>query len=139
MRVLAVDYGRRRIGLAYSDPTRTIVSHCETITVANLDHAANLLTAYIKENEISLVVLGIPVRQDGSEGDIAEEVRILSEALSRKNPEIGIDIMNERYTSKMAERLVHSMGLKIGDDKGKVDALAASVLLEDYLSRPGIR
>jgi len=137
MRVLAVDYGRRRIGLAYSDPTRTIVSHSETITVVNLANAANLLSSYIVENEISVVVLGVPIRQDGSHGEMVGEVEELAGLLGKKNPEIRIDVMDERYTSLMAERLMHDMGMKVGNDKGKVDALSASILLENYLLKMG--
>ncbi len=132
-RALAIDYGRRRIGLAVSDPEFIIVSRNSTIEISGFTDALKKLYDYIIDNEITEVVVGYPLKEDGSVGEIAGDVKKLTGKLKRRFPVIPVTLMDERYTSVLAEKYIHESGGKIGDDKGRVDAAAASILLEDYL------
>ena len=134
-RVLAIDYGRRRIGLAYSDPSRTIVSHSETIVTGGLKDTMRRLTDFILSNDIGEIVIGYPKRQDGTPGELTEEIDKICLRLSDRFPEIPIEQIDERYTSLLAMRYMHEGGLKVGDDKGRVDSTAASILLEEYINK----
>jgi putative Holliday junction resolvase len=132
-RILAIDYGRRRIGLAVSDPTRTIVSQSLTITVASLAEAVRTVSAYIKENSISEVVVGYPLREDGGKSDICSDVDSMIDSLADSHPDLEVHRSDERYTSAIARDIIHAVGGKVGKDKGKVDAKAAEIILRDFL------
>lgn len=134
-RALAIDYGRRRIGLAYSDPEQIIVSHRETIRITGMNDAIRKLTDYIRVNEIEEVVVGMPYREDGEVGELGGEIEYLRSALHERLPEITIEFADESYTSHIGRRILHESGMKIGDDKGMVDAAAAGIILDDYINR----
>lgn len=134
-RALAIDYGRRRVGLAYSDPDQIIISHRETILITGMNDAIKKLSHYIELNEIGEVVIGFPYREDGSAGELGAEIEYLKSALSKELPGLTIELADERYTSHLGAKIVHLSGKKIGDDKGRVDAAAAGVILEDYINR----
>jgi len=134
-RALAIDYGRRRIGLAYSDPGQIIISHRETILITGMNDAIRKLSQYIKQNEIGEVVIGFPFREDGSDGELGAEIEYLKSALSKKLPGLTFEFADERYTSYLGAKIVHLSGKKIGDDKGRVDAAAAGIILEDFMNR----
>jgi len=134
-RYLAIDYGRRRVGVAYSDPEHIIVSRSETILISSFKDMLRKLRSYITEHEISEIVIGYPIRQDGNRGDLCDEIDKLKSKLNASFPKVKIELLDERYSSQMAERYLHDLGLKVGDDKGRVDATAAGILLEDYLNK----
>lgn len=137
-RVLAIDYGRKRIGLAYSDPSRTIVSHSETIVIKGLKDTMRRLIDFVRANDIGEIVIGYPLKQDGTPGELTEEIERICSRLTERFPEIPIERIDERYTSLLAMRYMHEGGLKVGDDKGRVDSTAASILLEEYINRKGV-
>ena len=132
---MAVDYGRRRVGLAHSDPGRVIVSHRETILVNGIKDAVGKLVDYVRKNEICEVIVGYPYRQDGIPGELTKDIDKLCLSLQKRLPEITIEKVDERYTSMLAIRYIHQSGKKVGDDKGRVDAAAAGILLDEYLRR----
>jgi putative Holliday junction resolvase len=134
-RALAIDYGRRRIGLAYSDPEQIIVSNRETIRITGMRDAIIKLTDYIKLNEIAEVVIGMPYREDGGVGELGNEIEYLRDELIKRLPDVKIEFADESYTSHIGTRILHESGMKIGDDKGRVDAAAAGVILDDYINR----
>ena len=134
-RVLAIDYGRRRIGVAYSDPTRIIVSHSETILVRGFKDVLRKLFDYIHKSEVGEIVVGYPYKQDGTPGLLAEEVEKLCSHLQKRFPKIPVEQLDERYTSLLAIRYIHQSGMKVGDDKKRVDSTAAAILLEEYIGR----
>ncbi len=134
-RVLAIDYGRKRIGVAYSDPGRIIVSHSEAIEVNGKKDAIGKLTLYISANEIDEVVIGYPIREDGERGELCEEIDLFCEGLKSSLPGVVFRTLDERYTSVIATGRIHAAGGKVGDNKGRVDAGAAEVLLGEYLDR----
>ncbi len=132
-RILSIDYGTRRVGLAMSDPTRSIAFPLKTIDLKKSRESIETRIASLAvEHEISLLVVGLPVTERGDKGERAREVE---EFISRLKPmiECGIVTWDERYTSARAERAIHELGEKIGRDKGKVDRIAAVFILQNYL------
>ena len=140
-RVLGLDYGRKRIGVAISDPLGTFAQPETTIEVANPGEALPELERICAEREVTRVVVGIPLDQNGEPGPMAEEVRRWSEKLADKL-DIPIILRDERFSSQWAERV--ELETRSGGnqrkrkrrDKARVDALAAQAILEDYLRAP---
>ncbi len=130
-RTLAVDLGTRRVGLALSDPLGLAASPLETITFVSLTHLAERLAEMCREREVRVVVVGLPVREDGSEGEGCARSRKLIEMLAARGvPAIPWD---ESWTSREAEAILRSAGETVRRTTGKVDAVAASLILRDYL------
>ncbi len=134
-RILALDYGQRRIGVALSDPTHTIASPLATLTRRQGKRPpwAEILRL-IQENEVEEVVLGLPLDLSGEEGEWATEVRVFGEQLARRSS-LPIHWVDERLTSVRAERTVRSLGLKRSqrEQKERVDAAAAALILQNFL------
>lgn len=133
-RVLAVDYGRRRLGLAISDPTGTITTGLETLTVKATAEAVARIAAGRGEWEYTRIVVGLPLLTSGEPGDMAAEVLAFVEEL-REACGVPVLTLDERFTSQEAERILHQMGKKIKGNKGTIDRLSAEILLRDYLDR----
>ncbi len=133
---MALDYGRRRIGVAASDPTRTIASPHSA--VANRDPAVEppeTLVALIGRLEPALIVLGVPLNMDGSEGDMAAEARRFGRRLAALTGVRVVEV-DERLTTVEAEERLLGLGLRRRKrrEKGRADMLAAALLLEEYLA-----
>lgn len=132
-RVLAIDYGERRIGLAVSDPTRTIASPAGFVTrragkrppVAELVRQAQTL-------EATALVLGLPLDDDGNETPRSEEVRRVAAELERRTG-LSVTLVDERYTTAAALRAIREMDGSTRGRRGDVDALAAAILLQHAL------
>jgi putative Holliday junction resolvase len=135
-RVLAIDYGERRIGLAISDPTRTIATPAGYILrrVGKRPPVAELLRR-IQELEAGEVVLGLPLDGNGDETDRSREVRTIGEKLTERG-HVAVRLVDERFTTAAALRAVQEMGGSTKGRKGDVDALAATVLLQHALQFP---
>lgn len=137
MRVLGIDFGERRIGLALSDPTGMLASPLETVTrragkrppLARLEEVA-------RARDVSHLVVGLPLSLNGQETPWCEEVRRMGDALADRLS-LPVDYVDERMTSVQAERAIRSIGLpKVKrEDKGRVDAAAAAVILQAWLDR----
>lgn len=136
-RLLAVDYGAKRLGVAISDPTRTIASPLTTLVrrTGKRPPWAELVRL-IDENEIAELVVGLPLDLSGDEGAWAAEVREFGGELTRRTG-LPVHWVDERLTSVQAERAVRGSGLKRSDreDKSRVDAAAAALILQAYLQR----
>jgi putative Holliday junction resolvase len=130
-RILALDVGDRRVGIAATDPSRTLASPLETYQRssegADIAHVKNLAAI---ENA-SLVVVGLPVNMDGSEGSQAEKTRKFAESLAQAG--LAIQLWDERLTSVEATRRLRDLGYKPKDIARRVDELAAVLILEDYM------
>lgn len=136
-RILALDYGERRIGIAVSDPTRTIASPLTTLTRRPGKRPPwTELAAVVAEQEPAAFVVGLPLDLAGEEGAWAAEVRDFAAQLERRfgRPVHWVD---ERMTSVLAEQAVRGIGLKRSqrEEKGRVDAAAAAIILQAHLSR----
>jgi len=134
-RVLAVDWGERRIGLAVSDPTRMIASPAGFIArrAGKRPPIAKVIER-AKELEATAFVLGLPLDENGDELPRAGEVRDVAAKLAQRTG-MPVELVDERYTTSAARRAVRQLGGRPGDRPGDVDALAATVLLQHVLGR----
>ena len=135
-RTLAFDYGERRIGVAVSDPTRTIASPLGTLTRrAGKRPPWAEISALVAEQEADEIVVGLPLDLAGGEGAWAAEVRGFGDDLQRRTG-LPVHWMDERLSSVRAERAVRTMGLRKGqrEEKARIDAAAAAVILEGWLA-----
>lgn len=134
VRVLGVDFGRRKIGLALSDPLG-MAHPLGTEKVSGLHHIVERILELVKEREVSEVVLGYPLKQDGTVGEMALEVEKLADLLKKEG--IKVVLLDERFSSERAIRSLHIMGKKMGKNKRDIDTMAAALLLQEYLDRKG--
>lgn len=136
-RVLAVDYGERRIGLALSDPTRTIASPAGFIERrAGKRPPVAELVRRAEAAEATAIVLGLPLDGNGDETPRCAEVRAIGAALIERTG-LSVRYVDERFTTAAALRTVREMGGSTAGRKGDVDAMAATVLLQHALRMPG--
>ena len=137
MRVLGIDYGERRVGLALSDPTGTIASPLPTLTRrARKRPPLSALEELARDHDVGAVVLGLPLTLAGHESDWTREIRDVGDALAKR---LGVPVhyVDERLTSVMAERAVRSLGLpkREREKKARIDAAAAILILQRWLDR----
>ncbi len=132
MRVMAIDYGDRRTGIAVSDLTGTLAGETWTIKEWNPETLAEKIAAEVKSREVSKLVLGLPRNMDGSEGARAEKSRAFAELLEKKTGFVPI-MWDERRTTVDADRILRENGRRGKKKKAVVDAVAAMLILEGYL------
>jgi putative Holliday junction resolvase len=131
-RVLALDLGKKRIGLALSDELGITAQGLPTLERRNKRADFAALSALVRENNVRQIVLGLPLRMSGEEGSQADWVRAFAEEL-RGHVDVPIDLRDERWTSKQAERTLMGSGIRHEDRKPAIDRLSAVILLQDYL------
>ena len=136
MRILALDHGTVRIGVALSDELKMIASPLEFIPAEPVADVFAKLRELIREKEVELIVIGMPRNMDGSYGPAAEKVREFATAL-KDAIAIPIKLWDERLTSTQANRLLISGGVRRNQRKEKVDGMAAAILLQSYLDSTG--
>jgi putative Holliday junction resolvase len=135
-RILAIDYGERRIGLALSDPTRTIASPAGFVTRrAGKRPPIAELARRAADSDSTEIVLGLPLDQHGDDTPRATEVRRIAAELEKRTG-LPVTLVDERYTTAAALRTVRAMGGSTRGRKGDVDALAATILLQHALQLP---
>jgi putative Holliday junction resolvase len=133
-RVLAIDYGERRIGLAVSDPSRTIASPAGFVSRrAGKRPPVAELVRQAEAHEATALVVGLPLDDAGNETPRSEEVRRVAAELERRTG-LAVTLVDERYTTAAALRAVREMGGSVRGRRGDVDALAAAVLLQHALA-----
>ncbi len=133
-RILSIDLGHIRMGLALSDPMRIISSPYETKLVKDLKikDVIAIILEEIKKNEVDLIVLGYPLGLKGQKTEKTKEVEKFHKVLS-KATDLQVDLFDESYSSSRAHKIMHSMGKKTGHNKAMVDSIAASIILDDYM------
>jgi len=131
-RILAIDYGLKRTGIAVTDPLKIIASALTTIESPKL---ISFLENYFKQEQVELILIGEPKNLDGSDTHATQPVKRIIEELKKKFPAIPIKTVDERYTSKMASRAMIDMGMKKKQrrEKGMVDQIAAAIMLQEYM------
>lgn len=132
MRILALDHGTVRIGVAVSDELKMFASPLEFIPAEPFAAALNRLQQLLREKEVELIVLGMPRNMDGSYGPAAEKVRAFADQL-RGGVTVPLVLWDERLSSVQAQRMLRQAGHKAKQQRGRVDASAAAVLLQSYL------
>jgi putative Holliday junction resolvase len=138
-RILGIDYGERRVGLALSDPTATIASPLPTLKRRKGKRPPVAPVArLVEEHEVEEIVVGLPLTLEGEDSDWTREVRRFGEALGERTG-LPVTFQDERMTSVRAERAVRSLGLskEKREEKERIDAAAAVLILQAYLDSRG--
>jgi putative Holliday junction resolvase len=134
MRVIAVDPGTKRVGVAVSDPTGTIAQALTTVQAEPRDTLAARLSQIAADQEAKRIVVGLPLRLDGSYGPEAKAARDLADEL-RKASSLPVELVDERLTTVAAERSLVAGGMRRAKRKLSVDRVAATLLLQSHLDR----
>ena len=131
-RILAIDYGGKRTGLAVTDPMQIIETGLITIESKEL---IPYLKKYFLAETVELIIIGLPVNWDESDTHGTPLVKAAIKKLEKEFPNIPLKTVDERYTSKMAKDAMLQMGMKKKDRriKGNVDIIAATIILQEYL------
>ena len=132
MRILAIDHGTKRMGLALSDELRVIAQPLEYVAAQPADAFLERLKVLVREKEVGLVLVGMPRNMDGSYGPAAAKVQEFVTALRAALP-APIRTWDERLTSVQANRLLIQGNVRRDQRKEKVDKMAAAILLQSYL------
>ena len=132
MRIMAIDYGEARIGLAVSDLTGMICGEAWTMNEWNMERAAQRIFEEAKLRDVGTLVLGLPKNMDGTEGVRAEKSREFAKLLTEASG-LPVVLWDERRSSIEAHAILHSVGKKEKQHRKTVDAVAASLILECYL------
>ena len=132
-RIMGVDWGERRVGIALSDETRTIASpHTFLTRSPNIDSDIGKIKDLASENDVELILLGMPIRMDGTKGQAAEEVTMVAERM-RSAHGLTVQTWDERLSTAQAERTLIGGDVSRKKRKGKVDQVAAAIFLQSFL------
>lgn len=134
-RLLAIDYGLKRTGIAVSDPLKIIATPLDTVATEKL---LEYLENYFKKEPVEAIIVGMPRRLNNAPSEMAVEVVKLMKLLQEKFPPIPVKEMGERHTSQAALEAMLTGGMKKKDrqDKGNVDKISAVLILQEYMSLP---
>jgi len=136
MRILALDHGTRRIGVAVSDETKTIAQPLEFIPAEPFADFLERLKKILAEKEVDLILLGLPRNMDGSYGPAAQKAQAFAAVLNTALT-VPIKMWDERLTSTMANRILIQGNVRRAQRKEKVDKMAAAILLQSFLDSQG--
>lgn len=132
-RIIGIDYGRKRIGVAYSDFLRLTAQPLTTIIIKSPAEAVKKVCAALVEHDVELVVVGLPVSIDGySGGQMADEIRRFARGLEQAGYRVHLE--DEAFTSETAKGIMRAGGRTEKQMRGKLDMLAAQVILQDFLN-----
>lgn len=136
MRVLCIDYGARRCGLAATDPLKIIASAIGTFAPEAL---LPFLKDYFQQENVERVLIGYPTHKDGNPTHATPLVEAFMKKFKKAFPQIPIEPIDEQYSSKFASQAIAGMGLKkkTREQKGLIDEVAATMLLQEWLERNG--
>jgi putative Holliday junction resolvase len=131
-RILSIDFGRKRVGLAVTDPGQIIATRLTTIPTHTV---LNYLTKYFQKEKVDTVVVGYPVQMNNEASDSVRYINPFLKKFQIHFPEIKLEIFDERFTSKMAFQTMIDGGLKKKkrQDKALVDGISATIILQNYL------
>lgn len=136
-RILAFDYGTKRIGIAATDPLKIIANSLTTIHPKDI---IEVLKKYLLTEQVELFVVGMPKQMDGSLSESAQQVKGFVTLLKNNFPTILVELIDERFTSKMASATIAQSGLKkiARQNKALVDEVAATIILQSYLEKQSL-
>lgn len=133
-RILAIDWGTKRTGIAVSDPLRIIAGGLETVATAQLE---SWIGSYIEREKVDLIVVGKPLQPNGLPSATLPRIEEFVKRLNRLHPTLKVVMYDERYTSVLAHRAMIEGGMsqqRRRNDKGIVDQISATILLEDFMA-----
>lgn len=133
-RVLGLDLGTKRIGLALSDPDRRIASPAGVLVCRSPKHDLAALRALIAEREVRCIVIGLPLHMSGRRGTDAQRAEAFAATL-REATGLPVDLIDERWTTREAARVMHEAGRSAKQQRGVIDGVAAALLLDTWISR----
>ena len=133
-RILSIDYGKKRTGLAVTDPLKIIATGLTTVETPKLHE---FLKNYLAKEQVEMVIIGMPLNWDDTATHATPLVQQFVKEFQKKYPAIPIREVDERFTSKMASRAMLQMGLKKKQrqNKAMVDEIAATIMLQEYMQR----
>lgn len=131
-RILCIDYGRKRTGLAVTDPLQIIASALITVETKEL---LIFLKKYFQQEQVELILIGEPYNLDGSPTHATALILQFIQKLKKEFPSIPVQTLDESFTSKMASKAMVDMGMKKKDrrEKGNIDKIAATIMLQEFL------
>ena len=131
-RILSIDYGRKRTGIAVTDPLQIIAGGLATVSTSEL---FEWLQQYLKREQVERIVIGEPRQPNGQPSENLQRVQQFVNRWRKAHPEVPIDYYDERFTSVLAHQAMLDGGLrkKARQDKALVDEISATIILEDYL------
>ena len=132
MRILAVDPGSKRIGLALSDPTETIAQALATVPAEPVESLPARVAAVARTHAAERLIVGLPLRLDGTHGPEAAAARSLADAIRRESG-LPVELVDERLTTAAAERALIAGGVKREQRRQGIDRVAATMLLQSHL------
>lgn len=135
-RILAFDYGKKRTGVAATDPLQMIANSIETVPTSQImDFVAN----YLKNEKVELFVLGYPRQMNNQPSETVPAIEAFARKLKTQYPDIPVEFEDERFTSKLAQQAIIMGGVKKKDrqNKGLVDSVSATIILQSFLYRRG--
>ncbi|MDA8685879.1 Holliday junction resolvase RuvX [Robiginitalea sp.] len=136
-RIMALDYGKKRTGIAVTDPLQLIASGLQTVPTSDL---LSYLERYLKEETLDCIVVGEPRQMDYSPSEVETDIQVFLNRLTNRFPGLTIARQDERFTSKMAVQAMIQGGMKKKkrQDKAAVDQISATLILQAYLSKKSI-
>ncbi len=137
-RILAIDYGLKRTGIAITDPLQIIATALETVETSTL---INFLKNYFRKETVDEVIIGMPKKLDNLDSDTAPEIRKFIELFKKNFTSMAIKEVDERFTSSMAQQAMIAGGMKKKDRqiKGNVDKISATLILQSYMQSKSLR
>ncbi len=135
-RILSIDYGTKRTGIAVTDPLQIIASPLQTVPTANI---IDFLQTYIFTEEVEKIIVGEPRKHDDSEAEIMPKIRQFVADINKIFPHIPIEMQDEQYTSFEAKRIILQAGIPKMKrrDKSLVDKISASIILKEWMEANG--
>ncbi|WP_017256801.1 Holliday junction resolvase RuvX [Pedobacter arcticus] len=136
-RIMAFDFGTKRLGIAVTDPLKIFATALTTIHPKDI---VSFLQTYLQSEEVELFVVGEPKQMDGTASQSAQQVKGFASLLKKKFPTIPIAMMDERFTSKMASATIAQSGLKkmARQNKALIDTISATIILQSYLEKTSL-
>ena len=134
-KILSVDFGDARTGLAVSDVTRFLASGIGTISVGGIVKTADRTAEIAREQGAVAIVVGLPVNMDGTQGFRADRCREFAELLCERLPSVPVAMMDERMTTMVASRYLNETNTRGKKRKGVIDTLSAEIILQNTLDR----
>lgn len=138
MRILSIDYGKKRTGIAVTDPAQIIANGLTTVETPRL---IAFLKDYTSREEVERFVIGLPIQTNGLPSENQKRVLAFTEKLKKILPDIPVEFYDERFTSVLAQKVIIESGIgkkRRQNDKGLVDEISACIILQSYLENKGL-
>lgn len=131
-RILAIDYGRKRVGIAVTDPLKIIANGLTTVKSCDV---LKFLSDYLSKEIVELIVVGLPKTMNNEESDSMQYIKPFVEKLKKQHPNVPVEMYDERFTSVLAHKAMLEGGLKKKERQNKalVDEISATIILQSFM------